>query len=147
VVYCNVFQDHETGESKCSAKLELASADLVDKALRELEGVQLEGGRLSLRRPGEARQPLAPDGRTIFLGGLSWDVDSDALKAFASRVGEVTYAAVFTNKDTGKSKGSGKVQFANTELASKAVEELSGQELMGREVHVRMMEAQPKKSS
>ncbi|CAE6917780.1 PABPC1L [Symbiodinium natans] len=147
VVYCNVFHDHDTGESKCTAKLELASSDLLDRALQDLEGAQLEGGRLSLRRPGEARQPPAPDGRTIFLGGLSWDVDSEALKAFASQVGEVTYAAVFTNKETGKSKGSGKVQFATAELADKAVEELSGQDLMGREVHVRMMEAQPKKPS
>eukprot|EP00439_Symbiodinium_sp_Y106_P059566 s514_g8.t1 len=134
VVYCNVFQDHDTGESKCTAKVELASSDLLDRAFQDLEGAQLEGGRLSLRRPGEPRQPAAPDGRTIFLGGLSWDVDSEALKSFASQVGEVTYAAVFTNKETGKSKGSGKVQFATAELASKAVEELAGQDLMGREV-------------
>ncbi|CAE7299742.1 CP31B, partial [Symbiodinium sp. CCMP2456] len=146
VVYCNVFQDHDTGESKCTAKIEFASSDLLDRAFQDLEGAQLEGGRLSLRRPGEPRQPPAPDGRTIFLGGLSWDVDSEALKGFASQIGEVTYAAVFTNKETGKSKGSGKVQFATAELASKAVEELAGQDLMGREVHVRMMEAQPRKS-
>lgn len=146
VVYCNVFQDHDTGESKCTAKIEFASSDLLERAFQDLEGAQLEGGRLSLRRPGEPRQPPAPDGRTIFLGGLSWDVDSEALKGFASQIGEVTYAAVFTNKETGKSKGSGKVQFATAELASKAVEELAGQDLMGREVHVRMMEAQPRKS-
>eukprot|EP00434_Breviolum_minutum_P040655 symbB.v1.2.036136.t1/scaffold5033.1/size31628/1 len=77
--------------------------------------------------------PQEPDGRTVFMGGLSWDLDSEGLKAFAGQVGEVVYAAVFTNRETGKSKGSGKVQFVNSELALKAVEELNGRELLGRE--------------
>eukprot|EP00913_Durusdinium_trenchii_P002564 g2373.t1 len=92
----------------------------------------LQGSHLSLRRPGD-RLPQEPDGRTVFVGGLSWDLDSKGLKAFGEQVGEVSYAAVFTNRETGKSKGSGKVQFANSELALKAVENLNGRELLGRE--------------
>ena len=33
-------------------------------------------------------QKLAEDGRTVFVGGLSWDLDSKGLKDFAQRVGE-----------------------------------------------------------
>eukprot|EP00435_Cladocopium_sp_Y103_P068634 s138_g31.t3 len=124
VAYCSIFTDKETGEPKGSAKLELASPELVDRAMKELEGAMLQGSRLSLRRPGE--KPPEPDGRTVFMGGLSWDLDSDGLKAFAQQVGEVSYAAVFTNRENGKSKGSGKVQFANSELALRAVDELNG---------------------
>ncbi|CAK9021299.1 unnamed protein product [Durusdinium trenchii] len=144
VTYCHVFVDKDTGEPKGIGKLELASAELVDRALKELEGAMLQGSHLSLRRPGD-RLPQEPDGRTVFVGGLSWDLDSKGLKAFGEQVGEVSYAAVFTNRETGKSKGSGKVQFANSELALKAVENLNGRELLGREVSVRMMEAQPRK--
>ncbi|CAL1135204.1 unnamed protein product [Cladocopium goreaui] len=144
VAYCSVFTDKETGEPKGSAKLELASPELVDRAMKELEGAMLQGSRLSLRRPGE-KPPQEPDGRTVFMGGLSWDLDSDGLKAFAQQVGEVCYAAVFTNRENGKSKGSGKVQFASSELALRAIDELNGRELLGREVSVRMMEAQPRK--
>ena len=155
------------------------------------------------------------------LAGLSWDLDSDGLKAFAQQVGEawqtpsahigttgclvdlvnqvcctflscqlqVCYAAVFTNRENGKSKGSGsstenhvlqrtigkiwqvhsncipfafqvshlghvlirhdlpricrdrplgfgfrgKVQFASSEFALRAIDELNGRELLGRE--------------
>ena len=144
VAYCSILRDKETGEPKGSAKLELTSPELVDRALKELEGAMLQGSPLSFRRPGE-KLPQEPDGRTVFMGGLSWDLDSEGLKAFAGQVGEVVYAAVFTNRETGKSKGSGKVQFVNSELALKAVEELNGRELLGREVSVRMMEAQPRK--
>ncbi|CAJ1402678.1 unnamed protein product [Effrenium voratum] len=140
VVYCNTF----TRESKGSGKLELASAELADRALKELEGANLDGATLSFRRPG-TRQAPEPDGRTVFVGGLSWDLDSDGLRDFAGQVGEVSYAAVFINRETGKSKGSGKVQFASASSAQKAVEELSGRELLGREVSVRMMEAHPRK--
>ena len=81
-------------------------------------------------KPRGTRQ--GPDGRTIFLGGLSWELDSEGLRAFAEEVGHVTHAAVFTNRE-GRSKGSGKVQYESEELALKAVQELNGRELLGRE--------------
>lgn len=84
------------------------------------------------------------DGRTIFIGGLGWDVGSDDLQVFASQVGTVTFASVFIDNKTGKSKGCGKVQYETKELALQAVEELSGKQLLGREVSARMMEARPK---
>jgi len=47
---------------------------------------------------------------------------------------------IFCDKETGKSRGSGKVQFVSAELAEQATSELNGRQLMGREVTVRLME-------
>lgn len=108
-------------------------------AVQELSGRLLDGHRLTARLMEQEKPRQRPDGRTVFLGGLSWELDSDGLRSFAEQVGPVTHAAVFTNRETGKSRGSGKVQYESQELARKAVEELNGRELLGREARNRSL--------
>ncbi|KAI8793616.1 heterogeneous nuclear ribonucleoprotein 27C [Biomphalaria glabrata] len=47
----------------------------------------------------------------IFVGGLSWDTDKDALQSYFSQYGEVTDCVVMNNPQTGKSRGFGFVTF------------------------------------
>jgi len=139
-IYANVFVDRETGQSKGAGKVEFQTLECAERAIELLDGAMLDGQNVLVKKLGEDRGPPCPDGRTVFVGSLSWDIGSEDLRVFASQLGEVTYATVFFDKDTGKSKGSGKVQFASPELAEQAVLELSGRQLMGREVAVRLMD-------
>uniref|UniRef100_A0A0B7B9M1 RRM domain-containing protein n=1 Tax=Arion vulgaris TaxID=1028688 RepID=A0A0B7B9M1_9EUPU len=50
----------------------------------------------------------------IFVGGLSWDTDKDALQAYFAQYGEVTDCVVMNNPQTGKSRGFGFVTFRDT---------------------------------
>ena len=60
----------------------------------------------------------------LFVGSLSFGVDSAQLKDFFSTVGEVVSADVITERDSGRSKGFGFVEMATEELAQEAIKQL-----------------------
>ncbi|CAK8567097.1 unnamed protein product [Lathyrus sativus] len=72
----------------------------------------------------------------LFIGGLSYGVDDQSLKdAFAS-YGEVIEARVITDRDTGRSRGFGFVNFTSDESATSALSAMDGQDLNGRNIRV-----------
>jgi RNA recognition motif-containing protein len=72
----------------------------------------------------------------LFVGGISWNVDSLQLKDIFSEVAEVKYAKIINDRETGKSRGFGFVEFNSVEDAAKAKEEFDGAEIDGRTVKV-----------
>lgn len=78
----------------------------------------------------------------LFVGSLPWAVDDQALLDLFSPYGEVTSARVVTDRDSGRSRGFGFVEFTNDEDAQKAVEALDQTEVEGRAINVSV--ARPK---
>ncbi|GMH18485.1 hypothetical protein Nepgr_020326 [Nepenthes gracilis] len=74
--------------------------------------------------------------KKLFIGGLSWGTDDQSLKDAFSSFGEVTEARVITDRDTGRSRGFGFVNFSSEESASSAMSCMDGQELNGRNIRV-----------
>ena len=74
--------------------------------------------------------------QNLFVGSLAYATTDDGLKAFFETVGEVESARVITDRDTGRSKGFGFVQYKDEANNQKAVDELGGKELDGRAIHV-----------
>jgi RNA recognition motif-containing protein len=72
----------------------------------------------------------------LFIGSLAYATTDDSLKAFFETVGEVASARVVTDRDTGRSKGFGFVQFTDEANNQKAVDQLNGKELDGRAINV-----------
>ncbi|MDD3647379.1 MAG: RNA-binding protein [Candidatus Dojkabacteria bacterium] len=79
----------------------------------------------------------------VFVGGISWDTTEEGLKEFMGQAGEVVEAKIIKDKFSGRSKGFGFVTFADEAGMKKAIEELNGKELDGRQLKV--AEAQPPK--
>lgn len=79
--------------------------------------------------------------KKLFVGRLSWDTTDQTLKDFFATIGTVVSAAVIMDKFTGKSKGFGFVEMSTEEEAAKALTELQGKMLDGREIAV--SEARP----
>jgi RNA recognition motif-containing protein len=80
--------------------------------------------------------------QNLFIGSLAYATTDDSLKAFFETIGEVTSARVITDRDSGRSKGFGFVEFADEANNQKAVDDLNGKELDGREITVNL--ARPK---
>ncbi len=80
--------------------------------------------------------------QNLFIGSLAYATTDESLKAFFETIGEVTSARVVTDRDTGRSKGFGFVEFADEANNQKAVDELNGKELDGRPINVGL--ARPK---
>ena len=83
----------------------------------------------------------------LFIGQLSYSVDSESLKDFFMSIGEVVSARVMTHKDSGRSKGFGFVEMSTEEAANKAIELLHGKELMGRAIVVAVAKPPEKRPS
>ena len=80
--------------------------------------------------------------QNLFIGSLAYSTTDDTLKAFFETIGEVESARVITDRDSGRSKGFGFVEYKDEASNQKAVDELDGKELDGRAISVGL--ARPK---
>ena len=79
--------------------------------------------------------------KKLYVGNLSYSVTDDSLRELFGSVGEVTSATVITDRITGRSRGFGFVEMAESAAAQQAVTQLNGRELEGRAIKV--AEARP----
>lgn len=72
----------------------------------------------------------------LFVGSLSWNTTSEELRDAFAVCGEVVEAKVVTDRDTGRSRGFGFVTFQDDDGASRAIKELDGSVIDGRNIKV-----------
>jgi RNA recognition motif-containing protein len=81
-------------------------------------------------------------GRKLYVGNLPYSVDQEALQEAFSACGTVDSVNVITDRDTGQSKGFGFVEMSSDSEAQKAIQELNGTNMGGRDMRVN--EAKPR---
>lgn len=74
--------------------------------------------------------------QNLFIGSLAYATTDESLKAFFETIGEVENARVITDRDSGRSKGFGFVDFKDETNNQKAIDTLNGKELDGRAITV-----------
>lgn len=80
--------------------------------------------------------------QNLFIGSLAYATTDETLAAHFAQIGPVASARVITDRDSGRSKGFGFVEFENESDNQKAVDQLDGKELDGRTISVGL--ARPK---
>jgi RNA recognition motif-containing protein len=78
----------------------------------------------------------------LYVGNLNYNANEDSLREIFGAYGEVASAAVIMDRESGRSKGFGFVEFVNEEDARNAITELDGKEIDGRALKVN--EARPR---
>lgn len=78
----------------------------------------------------------------IYVGNLSYSIDSFRLKEIFSEFGTVEDAKVITDFETGRSKGFGFVTFSSEDEANAAIEALNQKEVDGRPLVVNIARPQ-----
>ena len=81
-------------------------------------------------------------GRKIFVGNLSFSMGEAELRQLFEQKGAVEAVTVMRDTATGRSRGFAFVEMASDEAAQKAIEELNGHSVDGRNLTVN--EARPK---
>lgn len=71
-------------------------------------------------------------GKKLYVGNLSYDVDSSELEQLFGAHGQVVSAQIINDRDTGRSKGFGFVEMSNDDEAAAAIAALNGQQHNGR---------------
>jgi RNA recognition motif-containing protein len=78
----------------------------------------------------------------LYVGNLSYDTNDAELRELFIAYGEPDSAKVITDRDTGRSKGFGFVEFSDNAQATAAMNALNGKEVNGRALTVN--EARPR---
>jgi len=156
--------DRDTGKSKGFAFIDLQDPRQAERAVcalhnQELCGraitVQLKGGE----RVGNTASSSAPPPRLseqavvesnstrIFVGGIAFQATNEVLKAKFAEVGEVVSARIVVDKETGKPKGFGFIEYSSAQDAVKALRTLQGAEICGRAVRLDLPTASNKEAN
>ena len=77
----------------------------------------------------------------LYVGNLSFSTSESELHELFSQAGEVESARIITDRDTGRSRGFGFVEFADQSAAEGAITKFNGYEVNGRALTVN--EAKP----
>lgn len=72
----------------------------------------------------------------LFIGGLPFTTTDDDLSQGFAPFGNVTSAKVITDRETGRSRGFGFVEYDTEEEAKAAIDGLDNKEFGGRTIHV-----------
>ena len=80
--------------------------------------------------------------KNIFVGNLDFNTKEDEVRAMFEAHGQVDRVSIMTDRDTGRSRGFGFVEMANTEEAERAIAAINGTQVGGRAINVN--EARPK---
>lgn len=146
--------DRETGRPRGFGHVDFANADDANRAIDLLNGIELEGRSIrvdkargkdsppvspstSTRRPmsgGSSMGSSAPS-HSVFIGNLAWDLNQQIVEEMLQDIlGPDSYSRVrlAVDKETGRPRGFGHIDFKDKELAERAVVELNGLEVMGR---------------
>jgi RNA recognition motif-containing protein len=81
-------------------------------------------------------------GKKLYVGNLSYQVDSSELEQLFGAHGQVVSAQIINDRDTGRSKGFGFVEMSSDQEAQAAITALNGQDHQGRALTVN--EARPR---
>lgn len=79
----------------------------------------------------------------IYVGNLPFSSSNGDLEELFGQYGQVDSASVISDRETGRSRGFGFVEMANDEEARRAIEELDGHDMGGR--NLRVNEARPRR--
>jgi RNA recognition motif-containing protein len=78
----------------------------------------------------------------LYVGNLTYGVDNASLEDMFSSFGDLRSAQIVMDRDTGRSKGFGFVEFNDSQAAQAAITEMNGKDVGGRALTVN--EARPR---
>lgn len=130
VLFSDIYMD-DRGRSKGSGVVEFEDSESAQRAISKLQNLEINGRNIQVR---EFREEEG--GRKVFVGNLNWRTSWQDLKDKMREIGTVNFVKIFED-DQGRSKGSAIVEFENASDAQRAIEELHGEDYMGRNIQVR----------
>ena len=81
-------------------------------------------------------EEVLPKVKKLYVGNLPYEFGDSDLEGIFAEYGDIESSVIITDKRTGRSKGFGFVELADDELADKAIEDLNGSDVGGRNIVV-----------
>ncbi|PIA15028.1 RNA-binding domain-containing protein [Coemansia reversa NRRL 1564] len=134
----------DSGRSRGFGYVDFNSSEARDKALAathvEIEGRQLrmektDSGAQSGKPARTAQPPSNEPSKTLFVGNLSFHSNEEGIREAFAECGNVVSVRIVTDRDTGRPKGFGYIEFDSLEAAASAME-WNGSDLDGRNIRL-----------
>lgn len=149
VVSARVQMDRNTGKSRGFGFVEFATAEGANAAAKLNGSKEIDGRTVKIDKTQPKAAAASPDKRakvfgdvqspptsTLFVGNISWNTTEDDLWGVFGDYGDVKSVRLPTDRESGKPKGFGYVEFSDVESAKKAMEALKGYDLDGRQLRL-----------
>ncbi len=82
----------------------------------------------------------------IYIGNMSYGSTEEDIKTLFEKYGEVESVKLITDRETGRAKGFGFVEMADSTKAQEAIDDLNGKELDGRTLRINEAKPRPERS-
>lgn len=141
ILSCKVTLDDQ-GQSKGYGFVHYELRESAEKSIASLNGMLLNDMKVFVGHHVSRKERLAQfdalkaSFTNVFVKNLEETVEDEELARIFAPFGTVTSAIVSRDETTGRSKGFGFVNFADHEAAERAVAELNGSEMHGRQLYV-----------
>lgn len=83
---------------------------------------------------------MADSKKRLHIGNLAWKIREDDLRDEFARFGDIADLTVVVDRETGRSKGFGFVEYTTEAAAEDAIETMNGTEVFGRPLRVSVAE-------
>ena len=83
----------------------------------------------------------------LFIGNLSFESTEESIQELLASFGEVDSCNLITDRETGRSRGFAFVEMSNADEAQKAINELDGKEIEGRNIKVNEAQDRPRRDN
>ena len=124
--------DSDSDSSSDDEEEEKKEEEVPSKKRKAEEAAEPAQKKIKVVVNGEEKEATA----NLFVGNLSWNIDEEWLTREFEEFGELQGVRIITDRDSGRSKGFGYVEFTNAENGAKALEARNGYELDGRGLRV-----------
>ena len=139
--------DRNTGRPRGFGYVTFATTEAADAAISLSGTMEIDGRTVNLDKSTdngankEKRAQAFGDVRSapskvLFVGNLSWNTVEDTLWDAFNGYGEVTSVRIPTDRESGKPKGYGYIEFSAVDSAQNAISAMNGEELDGRPIRL-----------
>ncbi|KAJ2263641.1 nuclear localization sequence binding protein [Coemansia sp. RSA 376] len=145
VLSARIALDGSTGRSRGFGYVDFADAESRDKAInggsfdmdgRDVRVDKAEKSSSSKPARGDANAPSnSTPSATLFIGNMSFNTTEDSLREAFAECGTVVSARIPTDRDTGRMKGFGYIEFDSVEAATEALK-YNNTDLDGRNIRL-----------
>ncbi|KAJ2898497.1 nuclear localization sequence binding protein [Coemansia aciculifera] len=143
VLSARIATDNATGRSRGFGYVDFATAEARDKAINggsfDMDGreVRVDKAEKSSGKPvrGDNAPSTNAPSATLFIGNMSFSTTEDSLRDAFAECGTVVSARIPTDRETGRMKGFGYIEFDSVEAATAAMQ-YNGTDLDGRNIRL-----------
>ncbi|KAJ2357423.1 hypothetical protein GGF43_001467 [Coemansia sp. RSA 2618] len=145
IVDARIATDRETGRPKGFGYVDFASEEARDAAMAS-EYLEIEGRQLRMDKAtpkankreqggGRDNKPTNDPSKTLFMGNMSFHSTEDSIREAFAECGNVVSVRIVTDRETGRPKGFGYIEFDSLEASASAME-WNGTDLDGRNIRL-----------